>query len=80
MAKPKHKPLTEEELELCTAHSHDYYETLDDAIPDNNLIKSFKEWERLFYKVYYPNRKPTLKMYLTFIVWHDRFLIYRYSK
>lgn len=78
--KTRNQPLTAEELDKLTSKSQDYYETLDDAIPDNNLIKSLKEWEKLFYKVYYPNKKPTTRMYLTFIIWHDRFLVYRYSK
>ena len=78
--KTKQQPLTAEELDKLTNKSQDYYETTDDAIPDNNLIKSLKEWESLFYAVYYPNKKPCVRMYLTFIVWHDRFLTYRYSK
>lgn len=60
---------------------NDYYTTTDDGVTDKSLIKSFDDWEKYFYAKYYPKqRQPTLRMFLTFVLWHDNFLTYKYTK
>jgi len=60
--------------------TNDYFVCKDDSFNDKKAIRSFHEWERLYYERYYPNIKPTYRMYLEFLEWHYRYLSFRYSK
>lgn len=78
MGRKKIRSISEEK----SLSMNDYYTTTDDGVTDKNLIKTFGDWERYFYIRYYPRQKnnPTLKMFLTFVKWHDTFLTYKYTK
>ncbi|WP_406021713.1 hypothetical protein [Succinivibrio sp.] len=59
----------------------DYYVCTDDRFNDKKTIRSYHEWEELYYKKMYPLHKgKNMKMYLEFVEWHYVYLNYRYTK
>jgi hypothetical protein len=69
-----------DELEFEYDTAEDYYVCNDDVFSDKKIVRSFHEWEELFYKTYFPNCERTYKSYLLFLEWHYRYLSYRYTK
>lgn len=61
--------------------TQDYYVCSDERFNDKKTIRSFHEWEQLYYDKFYPTRKyDTKAMFNEFIEWHYIYLNFRYTK
>lgn len=61
--------------------TQDYYVCSDERFNDKKTIRSFHEWEQIYYNMFYPLRnRETKAMFNEFIEWHYIYLHFRYTK